>query len=323
MLRPSIKIQIGQTVFTSVESVTITQTWEEMTDTAMFRLPSTLWKRGINLKTLFPYGTAVTIWMGVDRNLVEIFTGYVTAIKQDSISEFACQDAMYLLKKSTVKSYFKSNVSLKQLLLDLEIPATANVEVPNLGTVKFQNVNKAQILDKLKEYGLYTFNRNGLQVGFPYLLTGSEYKFYFNGAKASIIDNSLNYEEVEVNQIYLKSTSFLADGSNIVLYSYYLNGNIVSSTEKPDDGDSRNAFFYGLSYSELKQVSEERLRKINYDGYSGTFSTFILPKIYFGDKVTLVDNRYAEREGTYLVKGVERTYSTGGARQTIMLDAKV
>lgn len=75
---------------------------------------------------------------------------------------------------------------------------------------------------------------------------------------------------------------------------------------------------------QLKSAGLAKLKKINYSGYYGSFTTFGYPYISHGDRVKLVDKIYPERNGVYTVKTVKYYGSAdSGFRQTITIDYRI
>jgi len=73
--------------------------------------------------------------------------------------------------------------------------------------------------------------------------------------------------------------------------------------------------------TELTNRAVDMLSKAYYTGFRGSFVTFGMPLIPYGDNIQLVDNVLRDRSGIYKVKKV--LYSGGfglGIRQEIFLD---
>lgn len=70
---------------------------------------------------------------------------------------------------------------------------------------------------------------------------------------------------------------------------------------------------------QLKLHTIEFYKNFAYTGYRGSFLTFGEPYVNPGDKVKLVSDKYPEKNGTYLVYGVDRSFGMNGYRQNIEL----
>jgi hypothetical protein len=90
------------------------------------------------------------------------------------------------------------------------------------------------------------------------------------------------------------------------------------------DGEIRTLYFWDIkTEAELKVLGNRELRKFYYTGYTGSFVTFGLPSVKHGDEVVIIDNILPERDGSYLVKGVKKSFGVNGFRQEIELHLKL
>lgn len=90
------------------------------------------------------------------------------------------------------------------------------------------------------------------------------------------------------------------------------------------DGDIRTQFFWpatnddpDLNLTTLTSLANQRLRRLKYDGWRGTFSSFGLPFCQHGQAAQLVDTIIPERTGTYLLKSVTVKFGMNGFRRII------
>ena len=116
---------------------------------------------------VFEIGGEASISVGYDSKKNEVFSGYISGIKQKFPISFKLEDPIYQLKRNSItKSY--SSVSLDQLLKEIiptgvEYKTTA--EVTNLGQFRINGVSTARILDELRrEHGIFSFFRGGVFV---------------------------------------------------------------------------------------------------------------------------------------------------------------
>lgn len=75
----------------------------------------------------------------------------------------------------------------------------------------------------------------------------------------------------------------------------------------------------GISSDDLLQEAIKYFESYNMNGIEGSLTLFGDLALRTGAKVELVDNRYPEKNGYYLVDEVSTTFGTGGYRQTIKL----
>ncbi|MBK8679072.1 MAG: hypothetical protein IPN25_10480 [Sphingobacteriales bacterium] len=59
-----------------------------------------------------------------------------------------------------------------------------------------------------------------------------------------------------------------------------------------------------------------------YSGYEGSITTFGEPFVTIADNVSLIDNEYPERAGSYKVKAVTTKFDNSGYRRQLTLAEK-
>lgn len=316
--------------FDFLTEVEIKSSLEEMTNTARLTIPKKLnYKRNGKLITnvvegadpLFRRGSVVTLQAGYtdqfgNSELNTVFQGYVSDIKPKLPLEFSIQDEMYKLKQVTVTNYSEKNLTLKKLLTDI-LPSGYQFEALDvqLGWFRIKRSNVVSIFEHLKShYGLTCNFRDGvLYAGLRYITTNplelrvSEFEFERN----IINDSNLTYRRDDDIAIKLRAISINEKNEKI-------------ETEVGDQfGDQRTMYFYGLSMSDLTKIAEESLVKMKYEGFYGSFETFLLPKVETGEAVKLINGKLPEKNGIYLVKEVATRYGVNGGRQVITLDRKI
>jgi hypothetical protein len=200
-----------------------------------------------------------------------------------------------------------------------------------LGPFRISNASTAQILDKLKgdPYGFFSYMKDGvLNVGLAYDAgQGKEFNFDF---ERNIISDSLEYMRDDDVKVAIKAVSIDRENKKKESYVYFGglqyvagSGEAVVGTTAPANSDIRTLYFYNTPQADIIAAAKRKLTEIIYEGYRGSFVTFGEPVVKHGDKVILKSRKFPERDGKYIVKGVENSGGVGGNRQTIELDAKV
>lgn len=349
MLRLYSEIQIADKIFTFVNQVEITSSWDKFTDTAVITLPLKLVFDGETItgcddaQRLFRRGDQVIIRLGYFPDLTTVFTGFVREVHNDSPMWIECEDASYLLKQNLLNFTMGAGATLTQFLDRMmeEIAAVEglrplpfevtrrNPDRPIIITatkpentaddyegkgLRVKNVNFIQMLQQLKrQYGLVAFVRDGvLKVGLAYDAEDrNEYELSF---QRNIIEDDLTFRcggDVKIKMV-VKS---IVDGEK--------KGEIITHVVETGDpnGETKTFFLYNGEEDEdqLRDIGEAEIIKYKYDGYRGSFTTFGDPIVRHGDLVTLVDKRYPEREGRYLVDEVVTNFGMMGFRQKITL----
>lgn len=343
MLRPRCNITFTkkdgtEIAFNFCNAFEISESYENLTDTAKIIVPQKLDLEGVNLfagaNPVFIRGDKVKIEAGYYPNSQLLFSGYINKIHAKIPIEIECEDEMFLLKQYTVNYPSKVglitrskrgkllkhpkvipfNVKLDELL-DYMLPDTPYKAIDNidLGSFRAKNATPAQVLDKLKsEYGLFSYFVNGtLQVGFANDASNTN-EADIQMEQAVINADDLEYRTADQVKIKVKAISMMPDNSKI-------------EVEVGDpDGDQRTIHKYNLNEADLKKVAEKWLKEYKYTGFVGDLLTFGEPYLTHGDRVKITSKKLPERDGTYLVKGVKRSFTvSGGYRQSLTLGVKI
>lgn len=318
MLRPIVKITFTKEDRSTYEfdfctSVDINSSYENFTDTATIVLPRKLSFEGKQIfageNSIFKRGDEVKIELGYYPNLVTRFEGYVSFVGAGLPIEIKCEDKMFLLKKTTVKKYSKTSVSLKTLLTDI-LPSDVDFDCLDveLGSFRISNATVSKILDTLKsDYGFYSYFVDGvLHVGLPSDASDTiteEFPF----EKTVIDPDNLVYQLKEELFIKVVAISMQSDNSK------------KEVTIGDSDGSQRTYYTYNASDSALNEFANLKLNKDKYTGYSGSFTTFGEPVLRHGDVAKLTSTKLPERDGNYLAKGISIKFDMNGYRQEIQL----
>jgi len=334
--RLNCNIVIGDYIFKDVVSVQIESGWDTFTDTATVEVRNKFKKDNkvviVGQNNVFKRGDAVSIWLGYypnpDTTKAPIFKGFISNVSVDKTVKITCQDS-YLLKQINVESHYFSSATVKEIC-DYYIKGQITYDVieVDLGALNVDNnsfINFIQLLEIFKEnYSLFSWFENGvLKIQTPYLnRNGVTHKMYFNGEKANVIDNSLNYTRDDDFDVVVKAESILPDNTRVIRYAAMRKGEVHIQTAKMD-GQQRNIILYNKTQAEIDEILTKQLPILTFEGFEGSFTTFGEPTIKHGDNVEMIDNKYSERNGTYMVKEVRTTFDLNGFRQQITPERKV
>lgn len=357
------KYQFINPDFTSlVNKIDIETGWDSFTDTAKILVPKSinlegsdhrripvinpsdgeaLWKRGDTVEIGFDY-----YYNSTDYTRTIYFRGVITGMRPQRPLLIECEDAMWNLKQKIISKYSKLDTTLPEVLDEILPEGTifqcedlkfGNFRVPGRQTV-------TQVLEWLKKsYGMSSFiNRDGrLIVGFPYL-TELQAPIRTAGDPATEPVSGLAPDPVIIkygaNLIddsslsYVRKDDMLIQLKVIVIYDvsskYHPNpasGNPVKEEYifGDTDGALRVLHVFDMDEDSVKIFGEEKLKEFKYDGWTGRFTTFLVPKIHPGDTVRIIHEDIFDQKGTYWVKRVDRSYGMDGGRQVVELDRKV
>jgi hypothetical protein len=82
------------------------------------------------------------------------------------------------------------------------------------------------------------------------------------------------------------------------------------------DGDIRTQYFWNVpDEATLKALAIQRLNKLKFEGWKGTFSSFGLPFVRHGDAISFNSAITPERVGTYLLKSSNVKFGRMGFRR--------
>lgn len=386
-LRPNTLIEITQMpndiyptgrdqVFTLdfVEHGEIVSTWQNLTDTAKLRLPrniyvedklfnfynwagKNIYESDGDLPPIIMRGDKIKISLGYfydnmnggDETLImnDIFSGYISKIKNRVPIEIDCEDMMWKLKqiKAPNKLFRGSEYTVQkmvtELLTDTGIKVRDGVDgaiETKIGDFRTQNETVAQVLDRLRKEGfLYSYFRgeelrcSGI-VYYPEDRNDEVFEFQNN-----IISDSLEYTRKEDINVAVKAhAEFIENGTGLnndstrktkrkrleVMVSK--EGVLTKSAADAFQGDIISIPVIGAtSEADLIKKATEYLPKFYYTGFKGSFLAFLQPYVRHGDAAIIRDKTLPEKNGTYLIKQVTTTFGLQGCRQNINLHLRI
>lgn len=284
------------------------------------------------------------------------FSGFITKVIPRIPIQIECEDDMYLLKqiqapnKTWLASKYDLEGMLAEMLTGTQFAAVTGVKVSNkistkIGTFITHNETVAQVLERLKKEAHFNayIRRNsdgtkelrcGSIVYYPKdqkeIVNGVEVErdFVFDFQK-NIIDDDLEFRRKDDINIRIRAISKL---ENQLTTTNSSGGNkktikqievTVPTSRTPLESELRTMHFYNLTKEELTKRANTQLNRLFYEGFKGGFTTFGIPSVRHGDRITLVDKKVLDRAGTSLCKGVTKTFGQGGIRQKIKLDMRI
>lgn len=308
-------------MFCYAESVQIQSTWQTLGDTCIIKLPN--FKQ--QLEKHIQIGDAVKVYLGYNGNNNLEFEGYVSKIGASIPLEIHCEDRVFLLKRHTFEGKLFQNTTLEQVLNELLESFQMQINNPlsviqkgladiQLGNIRISKASYAEILQKLKEeyfFVLY-FRPEYLYAGLPYLEYDSKKPIQLDFSKNVVDTNSLNFRKKEEVKIKVKAVSFLPNNQKITI-------------ETGDtDGELRTVFTRNETNAEkLKIWAEQQLELLKYEGYTGNITTFGVPYLQHTYSIQIIDNRYPERSGIYVIDKIKTNYGVRGFRREIEIGKKI
>ena len=323
-------------------NVEIESSWQTLTNTAKVVLPKNLYVKSDNKSVtwfnkaivnsdnpILLRGDKINIKLGYlwrdnlgaeQRQLNEVFDGYITKINNRIPIELECQDNMYKLKQIQLPSKSWKGYTLGQMLKEVlgnsyDVSTTEGLDI---STYVSNNVTVSQALSELKTiYGVSCYFKGNrlISSGMPYETTGrAEHIFDF---QKNVISDDLHYKRKDDQNIVVRAISLYSEGNKKKKLSLYV---------PKEDASAEVKTFHFLNVNnleDLRKLANDRIKKYWYEGWEGTFETFGLPFVNHGDVAILRDKVLPERNGAFLVKKVNYEMGMNGFRQKIEVDIKL
>jgi len=195
----------------------------------------------------------------------------------------------------------------------------------NLGDFQIDRVSIADVLRELRDkYSLNVFFRDCiLYAGLPFsLVDGDNYSYVFDGNKASIINDNLEWQDVDDSDIVINAKSEnMETNEKIEIFVYYNSSREIVVSDSEIQGSIRTYNDVNRTRDELVDIAKRRLQRNDYTGFSGSFTTFGHKNIKVGDVVNLTSYKYRDRKnGSYYIKSINDSFTKQGYRMTVYLD---
>jgi hypothetical protein len=329
MKRIDTEITINGVVFSGVNSVEISSSWEDLTDTCKILVPNKFKRQNKNITVgdegFFKRGDEVIVKLGYFPKLNVYFEGFVRKITPDNLITIECEDLVYKLKQEPVTKSFKA-IKLADFLKELTSESFQAVDA-TLGKFRISNSTVAKVLEELKSsYGLVSYVRNKvLRVGLAYYPDeANTVQLTLDGTNGNVAENNLEFIDSNELQIVVKGSSMQSNNKIIQRWAYYDDSKVLQLTSTdPKKGETDTLSVPLQTADQLDGFITQRLEKRLSTGVTGTVTAFLEPQVFHGDIVDLHSLKFPEKGGFYFVKRVKTSVTIGGGgRQEIELDIK-
>ena len=120
MFKIDYDIKIDGKTLQLLDSVEISRDTENLTDSAVIKLPSMVYNRYLKDIEKIRRDMPVQIFLGYDGNLHEEFRGYIRSVEREpSGLVINCQDEVYIFNKTEMKDKPYDKPSIKDILNDV------------------------------------------------------------------------------------------------------------------------------------------------------------------------------------------------------------
>ncbi len=316
------KIEIDGKQLQLLDSVEITCDTENLTDSAVIKLPSMVYNRYIKEIEDIKRDMPVKISLGYDGELHQEFAGYIRSVEREpSGLVINCQDEVYTFNKVEMKDKPYDNPSVKDILNDVLSAVNPSLKLNCLYDFSFDKftISRATALDVLKsiqdECKCMMYIKDGVfNVTPPYVTPESTKTVKYDTSKNIMADGySLKYKDQEDRKLKVIVKGKDKDGKEIQC--------------KPTGelgGDSTTFDYKGIATQEmLDSIADNIYAAKSYSGYDGGFQTWLLPLIDKGDTAEITDAADPARNGRYFVKAVKTTCGSGGITRKISLGKRL
>jgi len=298
-----------------LEGVEITRSVEQLSDTATITLPGSVFNKALEIEDKIKRGNTVKIELGYNDDLVTEFEGFIESIEtNDGSITIKCEDAIYKLRQpvadkelvnpdiSDVLNYVLSQIEGYTLSCDYQFKYDKFTILSNTAykvVKQIQEETKANIYLKGKILHVHP-----------------QYKEIFGLAEYSFQQN-IESSELEYRNADDKKTEVIVEGKS-------KEGKVIRETAGQKGGDTITIKIDGVSDpASLKNMAEEQLKVKSYTGYSGSFTGWLIPYCDAGYKVTISDDDYEYKSGTYYVLEVVTNFSKAGGSRTVKIGSKI
>ena len=322
MFKIDYDIKIDGKTLQLLDSVEITRDTENLTDSAVIKLPSMVYNRYLKDIEKIRRDMPVQISLGYDGDLHEEFRGYIRSVEREpSGLVINCQDEVYIFNKTQMDNKPYDKPSVKDILNDVLLAVNPSLKLNCLYDFSFDKytIKDATALEVLKsiqdECKCMMYIKDGVfNVTPPYVMPESTKTVKYDTSKNIMADGySLKYKDQEDRKL------------KVVVKGKDKNGKPIECKPTGEPGGDTTTFDYkGIATQEmLDSIAENIYAAKSYSGYDGGFQTWHLPLIDKGDTAEITDAADPSRNGRYFVKAVKTTCGSGGITRKISLGKKL
>lgn len=331
-------ITIGNFRFSGVHEVRVTRSMHSLADAAWITIPSIAVIRNngeaapvtVTTASKFAEGNPVVINLGYNGVLNEEFRGFVKRIGTGMPLVVECEGYVRELRLNVNYSSGSAAHTVSTTAKELLLNAVAGTDISVLCPVDFklqnfyvQNADGLKICDYVKQCSDHVLNLFFLEptVLFcglvytpcaegtnPFSLPTVNYRLGWNVIK----DNGLK-ERIPVEKVQFFYNGKLASGLAIHTHSKDVgtkNKMTKLQNNVPD-------------VTTLQGFAQEKAYMANYSGYEGRINAFLNPYALPGYRANIVDARYPQRNGVYLIESTDVTFGLRGARRSVEIGPKI
>lgn len=305
-------IQIGNYKLGMLDKVEIHKSVEQLADTAVITLPASQYNKALEVEDKLKRGDAVTIVFGYkESGMAKEFDGWLQRISTDGGNiVLHCEDDLFRFRKEIPNEVLKQ-VSLQTLLQKVINGCGLNLKVNCSYSWTYDKfvINNASGFDVLKkvqeECGADIYVSGGeLHVHPP----GEKmYDERFYDLAINVEEEGLTYRRAEDKKVKVVVKALLPDGT-------------IKEVETGSTGGEKIEIKCATSdEASMKARGELEVKRRTFDGYEGSITGWLIPMCRPADSVTIRDEDYPYKDGTYFVTSVATEFGKEGGKRKIDL----
>lgn len=332
-------ISIGPYKRAKVHEVRINKSVHDFVNKAVIKLPTSarivldgnLLESSTNIANSFSEGALVKIDLGYNNVLKNEFVGFVSRVNFKSPLEVECEGYSYQLRKRTYKKVFK-NAKLLEILKFLAsgtdiVIDSKNIEDVVVTKLLLQDHSGTEALTLLKKMFdniiLFWFEGKVINASlFPAKPIGETvpYRIGWNVINA----DQLKKRESKNTDVEIIYQAREASGNVVTATGGRLKAfKTVAAVSSKTEGERKRINTSINNVATLKKMANSQHYKTTYDGYDGKITAFLVPFCLPAWSINLMDKKFKEREGKYIITGVEITYGINGARRILEIGNQI
>ena len=305
-------IQVGDYKLGMLEKVEINRSVELLADTAVITLPGAEYNVALDVESKIRRGDPVVILLGYEETgMVEEFRGWVQRVGTDGGSiTLECEDDLFMFRVS-LKNQQHSNISLASLLQLVVngIGGGYKVDCSYSWTYEKFAINSATGFDVLKkvqeESGADIYIQGDtLHVHAPGQTVGKEIIYDF---AQNVQSCNLNYRRADERKV------------QVVVKAVTPDGKVKERHYGPTGADKVEVKCATSDDASMKLRGESERKRLTFDGYDGSITTWLVPFVIPGDSAHLHDADYDYKDGRYFVRAVKTEFSSSGGTREVEL----
>ncbi len=303
-------------VIPQINSFSVTQDIKQLSDTATITLARNYkeFASGDILSHL-KAGMNVKIEAGYNGNYHKEFTGFVKpGIDTEFPLVLQCDELFKLRQRNITHQW--NNLTLRELLEFIMPSYKAECPTTNLGKMVISNQSPVHVLDELKKrFGFYSqIEDNSIYVGWAYDFKPSFTKEHtYELGKTAKDGKGLKYRTEADMNIRVKSV-LIVNGKKKVL---------TAGSDSKDAKEEQIPVNEHLSETEVQKILRSQFQQRIYEGYIGEIIGFGVPRTRAGDSCLILNDKYPERDGSYLIEKVVTDYEESHIERKNSLSFKI